>query len=194
MGGREVAPPEAPRLQRPRSAKYDRYLAGQADRRRKALELRLEGRSYHDIAKAMGVTRQAAAQLVRREIARIPREAADQCRELELARLDVLWLKALAVAQQEHPLAAGKGIELAIKISQRRSNLLGLDAPKQVQAGVAFGGALALGEVGDAETAAQIAEAYAASLRAGMTRPPALVASSAATAVVDVDTDDEGNA
>jgi orotate phosphoribosyltransferase-like protein len=99
------------------------------EHRREALELRKQGMTYAQIGVGLQCSTSNAHKLVTTAIAEIPREAALDVRELELARLDVmqdaLWLQVLkgdAVA-----------IRAVIRIMQRRAAMLGLDAPRQTE-------------------------------------------------------------
>lgn len=116
-------------------------------KRRQAVELRLRGNSYVDIARELGITAQAAYQTVsaaldeaRKEL----REKSKELRELEADRLDILYRKvADAVMPDDSPIDP-KLIETALKIMERRAKLLGLDAPTKV-AGTGPGGSIPLG-------------------------------------------------
>ena len=95
-----------------------------------AFRLRLSGATYPQIAEQCGCALSSAWGAVQRVLKRTREETneqADQVRELELSRLDkaleVIWPNIL------------KGDELSIgvmlKISKRRADLLGLDAPEK---------------------------------------------------------------
>lgn len=106
------------------SKEYDR-----AERKRNALELRLAGASYRDIAQALGISPATAMQDCKEALADIPMQQADEMRTVELSRLDRLqravWPKAVKGDLQ--------AVDRAIKIIDRRAKLFGLDAPQQVQ-------------------------------------------------------------
>lgn len=92
----------------------------------KAMELRMEGKSFPEIAKELGYnSRQAAFDAVSRALDRTEREPADALRKLDLERLDALW--------QIHFLNAQAGdvqaLAACMKIMERRAKLIGLDAP-----------------------------------------------------------------
>jgi len=111
-----------------------------------ALKLRSRGFTYQQIADSMGVSKQGAWDRVKRALADIPREAAEEYRALECERLDAL----LAVAT--HQALTGKrslfAIDRCIMIMDRRAKLLGLDAPikSQVET-ITYDGATIEGEV-----------------------------------------------
>lgn len=94
------------------------------DRQARALELRLTGMSYEDIATALGYADRATAYractavLDRREA-----ESADQMRTIEGAKLDKLEAKLWTLANAGD-LAA---IDRILKVMHRRANLYGLD-------------------------------------------------------------------
>ncbi len=103
-----------------------------AIRRKEAVDLRIEGKTYREIAQELGVTPTRARQLVAEALAAIEKdtaESAEELRRLELDRLDQLqsglWEEA----------AAGnlKAVGAALKIMERRARLLGLDAPTRTE-------------------------------------------------------------
>jgi hypothetical protein len=100
-------------------------------RMRQALDLRIIGRSYAEIADEMGVSIPTAHQYVTEAIERVTADEvrhADLARQMMLLRLDALlraqWKK--ATAGDERATAA------ALKILERQSKLLGLDAPARI--------------------------------------------------------------
>lgn len=103
--------------------------AATAERRGKAIALRLAGMDYESIAQRLGYAdRGAACKDIQRAMeANIAQQtqSADTLREVELMRLDRLQAAAWQAA------ASGdlKAIETVLKIVDRRSRLLGLDAP-----------------------------------------------------------------
>lgn len=91
-----------------------------------ALELRLAGATYTNIAKALGVSKGYAWKLIDaavRESAERCSEAAEKIRSIELARLDkmrvVLWPKR----------ADPRVCDSLLRISERTARLCGLDSP-----------------------------------------------------------------
>jgi hypothetical protein len=120
-------------------------------REARSLELRLAGASFRQIGLALGCSEQRAHQIVSRALDRLIREPAEQVRQLELARLDQLWIEAWKVLRRSHPLVSnGKtvrhpdsglpleddgpvlaAIGTLLRIQERRARLLGLDAPTQ---------------------------------------------------------------
>ena len=110
-----------------------------AERSSKALTLRKTGASYRSIAAVIasefGLEKYTEAQAHRdisRELDRIAKDStlnAVQVRSLELERLDVYLLSIARDVQKGDFLA----IDRALKISERRAKLLGIDAPIQLK-------------------------------------------------------------
>ncbi|MBA8886149.1 hypothetical protein FHW12_000340 [Dokdonella fugitiva] len=103
------------------------------ERNAKALQLRKEGMNFEDIARECGFTsRQRAHEAVTAEIKRITREPAEDVLVLELERLDAMFTTPYLNAQ------AGdlNAINACLRIMDRRAALLGIDAPKKVEAKV----------------------------------------------------------
>lgn len=93
------------------------------------LKWRREGWAYREIADAFGLpTEHHAFKIVLRQIKLLAREAAEDVRAIEVDRLDALlkgvWPNAV--------LGDTKAVDAAIKIMNRRAELLGLDAPAKV--------------------------------------------------------------
>ena len=94
-----------------------------AEKRAEALELRAMGYNYQAIADEVGYgSRGAAHKAVAQELRNIPREAAEQARELELGRLDDLQMAAMNGAMSGDLFA----IDRVVKIVESRARLLGL--------------------------------------------------------------------
>ena len=109
------------------SAKRDIAAAEIALRQSKALEMRKAGASYDQIATALGMANRSVAwQSVRSAIKTVIREPAQEVLDLELSRLDIMmmgcWPKARTGDLQT--------IDRVLRIMDRRSTYLGLDAPK----------------------------------------------------------------
>ena len=101
------------------------------ERRRQAIELRREGRTYREIAEVMGISRARANKIVTEELEQIAKELLDeakQFRALELERLEVVNQRLWAYVH------AGSldAIDRFLRLSARRSALLGLDSPTKV--------------------------------------------------------------
>jgi hypothetical protein len=99
-----------------------------AERRVLALELRKAGGSYREIARQLGVDVHTAHGDVSAELAGLRETAvehAGQLRALELQRLDEMTAGLWSQIQDGSPPA----VSAAIRVSERRSRLLGLDEP-----------------------------------------------------------------
>lgn len=127
------------------------YQLKAKERQAEALELRKAGLTYPEIAKRLGYSgKQAAYRAVATALAELAEEtsaSADQLRELENSRLDRLHTIAWQQATQNRDLTA---IDRAIRISERRAKLYGLDLNEKRQADAA---------AQQAELTAQTAEA-----------------------------------
>ena len=102
------------------------------ERALKALELRKKGMRYEEIAQQLGYSRRGNAhKAVMKEIellAKECREEAAQVRDLELQRLDDLFLAAWkAIAD-----GSESAIDRALRVSESRRKLMGLDAAQKV--------------------------------------------------------------
>jgi hypothetical protein len=127
-----------------------RFIRGRetAERDAEACELRLRGLSYRAIAKQMGYADQMGAyEAVKRSLSAVIAEPAEQVRQQELERLNTMWEQALEIAKRFHVTvqqgrvvyANGEPVKddapalaamnTLLKIQERRSRLLGLDAP-----------------------------------------------------------------
>lgn len=100
----------------------------------KALELRRAGRSYSEIAAALGASKGFAHKLVHQGLADA-REAiagsADALRAEEASRLDALLTATWPDARRGNLSA----VDRVLKIMERRAKLLGLDAPERREIG-----------------------------------------------------------
>jgi hypothetical protein len=99
-----------------------RLLAHQ--RHLKAIELRIGGASYEQIAQALGyANRSCALNAIRLGMIEQRRETSSRLRKIENARLDRLWLAMFPLAQRGDVRAAA----VCVRICKRRSELEGLD-------------------------------------------------------------------
>lgn len=118
----------------------------QAQRYVQVLELRKAGRTFDEIADALNYAdRSGAKHAYDAAIKRMGREAAEDLRELELYRLEDLWAtayhRAMQLAEDDHE-GFIKFQAHMLNISRRRSGLMGLDAPRQVEVAGKDGGAI----------------------------------------------------
>lgn len=99
------------------------------ERRKKALDLRLAGATFREIAGALGVSLGTAHTDVATALADIPKEEANELRKLEAARLD-----ALNQAHWENALNGDtNSAKIVLSVIDRRIKLLGLDMPQRVE-------------------------------------------------------------
>ena len=97
-----------------------------AQRECEALELRKAGKTFEEIADALGYAeRGGAAKAVSRALAATVQEPADELRRLQAARLDALW-GAMWPRAMEGELGA---VDRCLAIEMRRARLFGVDAP-----------------------------------------------------------------
>lgn len=127
-----------------------------ANRDRQAAELRTQGHSYQAIADELGYRhKESARRAVARALTDAVREPTDELRQMELIRLDSLWMQAMQVLQANHVTVSNgrvvtvekdgelvpvdddapvlQAIDRLLKIMERRAKLLGLDAPAKVE-------------------------------------------------------------
>jgi hypothetical protein len=97
-----------------------------AEKERKAVELRIAGYDYVEIAQQLGYADHTGAlKAVRRALLRTMKPATETERALEVARMDRVLKGVWHWAERGQV----ESIDRVLKISKRRSELLGLDAP-----------------------------------------------------------------
>jgi hypothetical protein len=97
----------------------------------KALELRKEGHTYESISEQLGYsTPSASYKAVMRRLRDMDRPAVSMLRELEVQRLDAM----LYAVWNDVLQGDANAVHTALRISERRSRLLGLDAPHSIEA------------------------------------------------------------
>lgn len=97
-----------------------------------ALEYRKEGLGYDEIASRMGISRNAAAQAVKKALKSLladTREVAEDVVALEVARLDEMLVPTLRMARAGNL----EAVDRALKIQDRRAKYLGLDQAIKTQ-------------------------------------------------------------
>jgi hypothetical protein len=100
-------------------------------RRVQALNARIAGGSYRAIAKQLGVNQATVFRDVQVELARLDklkRKLAERARDIEVQRCDAATLALQERVRRGEPNA----VRAAMVVSERRSKLLGLDAPDKV--------------------------------------------------------------
>ena len=98
----------------------------------RALDLRRKGFNYSQIAEKLEVARVTACRYVLSEIENLAdqcQEGAKHVRDLELQRLDDLYL----VARKAIAEGSETAIDRCLRIMERRAKLLGLDAAERVE-------------------------------------------------------------
>jgi hypothetical protein len=101
-----------------------------AERRQRAFDLRIAGWSHRQIGKEIGVSHVQAGRYIAEaleESAQRTALKADQLREIELHRIDEV-LRGLWSSKDEPQTAS-----VIIRLGERRSKLLGLDAPTKLE-------------------------------------------------------------
>ncbi|WP_409264506.1 helix-turn-helix domain-containing protein [Pseudomonas sp. KCJK9000] len=104
----------------------DQLLA--MERKRKAFALRKGGASYTEIADALGISVSTAHGYVTellKQLSEGTKEDAEVVKQLELMRLDQMWMAIEGQIRKGHLQAIDKGL----KVMDRRAKYLGLDSP-----------------------------------------------------------------
>lgn len=108
----------------------------QAERYREVVRLRSLGLTYEEIADRVGYAgRSGAKEAYDRALELYGRESVDNLRALEGERLEGLWRQTFARVLQ-NPRTTSEFVALvnaAVRISNSRASLFGLEAPKQVE-------------------------------------------------------------
>lgn len=105
--------------------------AARRERAAKALDLRIAGASYRQIARQLDISLAAAYDDVQEELGRLDSlngEKAERLRDIEARRLDT-WTLALAPGIKT---GDPRSILAAVRIMERRARLFGLDAPTKI--------------------------------------------------------------
>jgi hypothetical protein len=130
-----------------------RTMLTAAQKRKKAIELRLRGVPWDDVADLVGYANaQNACRAVTDALAKYPAPAIAQLRQLEEMKLDLLEAEAWSVLGTVHYATCAKGLVVdedgepvidsaprdramntLLRIAQRRARLLGLDQPVKIE-------------------------------------------------------------
>lgn len=103
----------------------------ETDKQRQALELRKAGVGFDEIAQRLGYRGASGAYYaVKTALQKTIQQPANELREIEVARLDALLLGLWPEARKGNVAK----IDRVLRIMQRRADLLGLDAPKRINA------------------------------------------------------------
>jgi len=117
----------------------------QADRYRSVVDLRAAGMTFDEIAKRVGYSgRSGAKEAYDRALELYGRDAVDGLRALEGERLDQLWRRTFEklLSNPETTTEFVALVNSAVRISNSRAQLFGLDAPKQLTVTGQNGGAI----------------------------------------------------
>jgi len=119
------------------ASRTSQRLIQSKERRLKAFAMRKRGYTFEQIGDALNISRQAAHKLVDNyitEMEALTDEEAKKLIKIELSRLDDLMTVAYnsAMNDKETPGNRLKAIDRVLKVMERRSNMLGLDAPKKI--------------------------------------------------------------
>ena len=128
----------------PRKGQTPALTKDQADRYRRVVQLRTAGVTFDKIAESLGyASRSGAKEAYDASLRRCGLEAVDEHRDLEDLRLEELWRRTFArIAEVDGDDEFVKLVGAAVRVSKRRADLLGLDAPRQVEVSGANGGAM----------------------------------------------------
>ena len=123
-----------------------------AERYREVIRLRTAGLKFHEIAERVGYkSRSGAKEAYDAALRLYGRESVDQLRYVEGERLELMWRRVYARIARSEDLGTvefARLLDSAVRLSQRKSALWGLDAPKQYEVTGEGGGALRT-DVGD---------------------------------------------
>lgn len=105
-----------------------------AEQAREALQIRLAGHTYAEVATRLGMSGEGQAyKVVQRALVELPKQSAEEYRAIELARLEEMHrhLSPTITAEPKDVGASARceAVGAAIRASDRRAKLLGLDAP-----------------------------------------------------------------
>lgn len=103
--------------------------AMRAEQQVTAYNLRLSGLSLRAIGEQMGVSHTTAADWIKAECRERVLPLADEVRQMEIDRYDAWLVKLNEQIGDGHQVA--RNVEVAVKVSERRARLLGVDAPLQ---------------------------------------------------------------
>lgn len=142
-----------------------------ADRRARAFSLRRAGASYRAISQQLSISLATAYDDVNAELMELREQTkcdAEAVREIELHRCDEMILGLWPAVRRGDP----KSIMAAVRVSERRAKLLGIDAPTKQEVTGALGGPLQVQEM--RESIASRISSLATRLRAGSVVPESL--------------------
>jgi len=145
-------------MPRGKPSKNSKQMARGAATEREALELRKAGATYHQIADRMGISVSGAHAAVTRALKALREETSEEAqsvRQLEIDRLDAMLLGCWEKARRGDAAA----IDRVLRIQERRSKYLGLDAPTKTETSATVSAAVDLSGMDDAKLS-QLERAY----------------------------------
>ncbi len=103
------------------------------DKQAIALDMRRKGHILSEIGAVLGIDRTSTvSKLIQKAMREIVREPAEEVVQMELDRLDTMFVKAYErAADQEKPLNK-EAVDTCLRIMERRAKLLGIDKPTKV--------------------------------------------------------------
>jgi len=128
-----------------RQAKQIAAIVERAENRQRAdaVGMRLNGKTYHEIAEVLGIDVNTASRWVNgalRQTVEIDADKLEEQRQLEIDRLERLWSvwfpRATRDADDQQPNMAAAN--LCLKIAKRRAELVGLDREQKVATNVSI--------------------------------------------------------
>lgn len=105
-----------------------------SDEEIQCLELRRDGLPLREIAKRTGLSHGTVDNRIKAAIVKLQKPLAEEVRTLELERMDKYIEKLME--QIKKGIAVARNVEVAIKVGERRSKLLGLDATESLNVNV----------------------------------------------------------
>lgn len=103
--------------------------AEMCERRLKAYDLRLRGKTYRQIGAELGISQTQAMKDVKKRIDEIELPGVEEIRKQEVDRL----LRYLEVLEHRIDMGDDKAVSIAIKVSERLCKMLGVDMPAQTE-------------------------------------------------------------
>lgn len=103
------------------------------DKQAIALDMRRKGHILSEIGAVLGIDRTSTvSKLIQKAMREIVREPAEEVVQMELDRLDTMFVKAYErAADHEKPLNK-EAVDTCLRIMERRAKLLGIDKPTKV--------------------------------------------------------------
>jgi hypothetical protein len=134
------------------NAHNDKLKLEGAEKRKRALQLRIAGFSCAQIGEELGVNASTVHYYIQKAVKEIPKEEADEWRAIEMGRLDRMQTKAEEVLRKNHVYVSNRGevvydgkakviddgpilqaINTVLGIMKRRAQMLGLDSPTKIE-------------------------------------------------------------